>query len=777
VRSDGRNSSNEVANMVGRQAEGADHRPRLTPVNGADIRMRITCIGTDPAALYLGIRLKRTDPSHVIRFIETMEPAPALPVSLVCNPIKPRLELKDAETLAALNQDLVRFDTVTVEVNGRRLPTHGLKFASIDTAVLIERLQGLARGLGCEFERPGGAPASPEDSDLIVVADGPGSAARVQVREFDANLFSSSAKLIAFALDRGCDGLTHAFRAAAGGICHAYELPRGSRAAALVVEAPASVIRANDLDGAPAAQILAFCRALFPGRFDDAEEGASGSTWREFATVRNNTWRAGNRVLLGGAAYTAHFSVDLNVRAWLEDAEALAERLCSGAALPEALKAYEAARRPRAESLQRAAAASQSWFETVHRTINKPLPQFAFSLLTSSMRINYPRIAKAAPDLARSVDDLVAGQPPGSNRPSPPPMLTPFRLRGLDLSNRIVVSPMCMYSATAGTVNDFHLVHLGSRAVGGAGLVLTEMTDVLPEGRISLHCAGMYSAEHVGAWERVVKFVHAHSDSKIGIQLAHAGRKGALTRSWEGHQSLGEAKWEIIAPSPLAFAPGRQVPREMTRADMDVVRDAFARATEMSQAAGFDMIELHFAHGYLISSFISPLSNHRPDEYGGSLANRMRFPLEVFRAVRAAWPADKPISTRISAVDWVEGGTTIEDGIEIARMLHEAGNDILTVSSGGVVSEQPRMDGRLYQASLSDQIRNALGIATMAVGGIVSHGDANTMVAAGRADLCALARGYLVDPYFVRHAAHAQNQDANWPSQYRRAREVRLRGA
>jgi anthraniloyl-CoA monooxygenase len=356
-------------------------------------------------------------------------------------------------------------------------------------------------------------------------------------------------------------------------------------------------------------------------------------------------------------------------------------------------------------------------------------------------------------------------------------MLTPYRLRELVLPNRIAVSPMCMYSATDGTVNDFHLVHLGSRAVGGAGLVLTEMTDVLPEGRISLHCAGMYLPQHVPAWERVVKFVHTHSDSKIGIQLAHAGRKGSLSRSWEGHQALEHANWEIIAPSPLAFAKGRQVPREMTRADMDKVRDAFVRATEMSEAAGFDMIELHFAHGYLLSSFISPLTNQRSDEYGGSLANRMRFPLEIFAAVRAAWPSAKPISTRISAVDWVDGGTTIEDALEIAHLLQDAGNDILAVSTGGVTSQQRPVGGRLYQAIFSDQIRNELDIPTMAVGGIVSHGDANTLIAAGRADICALARGYLVDPYFVRHAAHAQDYDAlDWPSPYRRAKEVRMRG-
>jgi anthraniloyl-CoA monooxygenase len=741
--------------------------------------MRITCIGIDPAGLYLGIRLKRKNPSHVVRFFKSTT-EPSIPAALVCNPLKPRWQLKDAETLAILDQDLVRFDRVTVKVRDEQFRTQGMAFASIDSGALLKSLKGLARGLGCEFE-PRPPPVDPgqfQDSDLVVVADGPHSRIRDLCGRFSASLSRSKTKFVAFALGKGRDGLAYAFRATPAGVFHAYDIPRGPNGSCLIVEAPAQVIRESGVGEAPPQQIFAFCRDLFPHELDGAAPSQGETEWREFVTVRNRSWHGSNLVVLGSAAYTAHFSVGLDLRSWLEDAETLAQCLCSGSSLADALGAYEGARRPKAESLQRAAEASLAWFENVHRYIDKPLARFVFSLITNNMRINYPRVAKAAPELARAVDDLAAGQPPGGNRPSPPPMLTPYRLRELVLPNRIAVSPMCMYSATAGTVNDFHLVHLGSRAVGGAGLVLTEMTDVLPEGRISLHCAGMYAPEHVPAWERVVKFVHTHSNSKIGIQLGHAGRKGSLTRSWDGHRPLEEAEWEIIAPSPIPFAAGRQVPREMNRADMDKVRDAFVRATHMSQAAGFDMIELHFAHGYLLSSFISPLTNHRRDEYGGSLANRMRFPLEVFAAVRAAWPAGKPISTRISAVDWVDGGTSIEDAFEIARMFHGAGNDILVVSTGGVTSAQRPVEGRLYQAIFSDQIRNELNIPTMAVGGIVSHGDANTVIAAGRADICALARGYLVDPYFVRHAAHAQDYDAlNWPSPYRRAKEVRMRGA
>jgi anthraniloyl-CoA monooxygenase len=772
--------------------------------------MRITCIGIEPASLYLGIRLKRKDPSQLVSFMAETASAPAIPIpaSVLCNRLKPQWRLKDAETLALLNQCLIRFDRVVVKARDQQFETRGMAFASIDSDALLQGLKGLASRLGCEFaERPASVdPDQLPDTDLLVVADGPHSRTRDRCGQFEAKLSSVNTKFAAFVLSKGQDCLTYAFRATPAGIVHAYAYPRGSNSTCLVVEAPAQVIRASGIEKAPPDRIFGFCRDLFPDELDGAAPSACQSGWREFETLQNRSWHASNRVVLGSAAYTAHFSVGLDQRSWLEDAETLADCLCSRSSLPDALAAYESARRPKAESLQRAAQASLTWFENVHRYIDMPFAQFVFSLITNNMRLNYPRVAKAAPALTRAVDDLVVetelsrGRTPGGSFPprgggedaaqlgensapgnkplSPPPMLTPFRLRELVLPNRIVVSPMCMYSATDGTVNDFHLVHLGSRAVGGAGLVLTEMTDVLPEGRISLHCAGMYSGAHVPAWERVVKFVHTHTNSKIGIQLAHAGRKGSLSRSWEGHRPLDEARWEIIAPSPLAFAKGRQVPREMTRGDMDKVRDAFVRATQMADAAGFDMIELHFAHGYLLSSFISPLTNQRRDGYGGSLANRMRFPLEVFAAVRAAWPAGKPISTRISAIDCAKGGTTIEDAFEIARLLHGAGNDILAVSSGGVVSEQNRADGRLFQATFSDQIRNELDIPTMAVGGIVSHGDANTIIAAGRADLCALARGYLVDPYFVRHAAHAQDYDGiDWPGPYRRAKEVRMRGA
>jgi anthraniloyl-CoA monooxygenase len=741
--------------------------------------MKVVCVGADPAALYLGILLKRIDRDHAVHFIETSADASGLPSTIVCNPLRPRLKLADAEVLAAVNAELATFNRVDVDTDVQQFSTGGLPYAAIHTAPLVDALTRIAADKGCEFRHwvPDAIASESQDADLIVVAD---SAVRDALADDATTETTTGSNLyLAFESTKPRNALAYNFRATPGGMMHAISWPHRD-GATVILEAPASTVRANGLDRASAETILAFCRNYFPAAFDGVATPHECS-WQSFTTIRNRRWHTPSTILMGPAAYTAHFSVGLDLRGGLEDAEALAISLGRHGAVSDALKSFDAARRPKADSLQRAASTSQTWFEQVDTHLGLPFDQFVFSLLTANMRMTYARIDKAAPDLVRSVDALIAPRADDTSNRPPPPMFAPITLRELTIPNRVVVSPMCMYSAKDGTVNDWHLVHLGSRAVGGAGLVITEMTDVLPEGRISMHCAGMYAPDHVDAWRRVVDFIHGHSVSKVAIQLAHAGRKGSLTRSWEGHRNLGtvgEANWEILAPSAIPFAEGRQTPRAMNRADMDHVRDAFARAAAMSDDAGFDMIELHFAHGYLISSFISPASNQRTDDYGGSLANRMRFPLEVFKAVRDAWPKHKPISTRISSVDWVEGGTTIDDAIAIARMLHDAGNDILAVSTGGVSSAQRAPDGRAYQAVFSDRIRNALGIPTMSVGGIVSHGDINTILAAGRADMCALGRGYLEDAYFARHAATDQNYTGlKWPSQYRRAGEVRLRGA
>ena len=470
--------------------------------------------------------------------------------------------------------------------------------------------------------------------------------------------------------------------------------------------------------------------------------------WINFVTVRNERWRDGNVVLLGDAAHTAHFSIGSGTKLAMEDAISLAWAVRNGD-----IDAYEAERRPIVESTQRAAQGSLEWFEGIGRYTKQDPRTFAFNLLTRSRRITHGELGMRDPDFVASLGDAV-------------PMFTPFRLRGLELANRVVVSPMDMYSSVDGTPGDFHLVHLGARAIGGAGLVMTEMICTSADGRITPGCGGLYEDEHVGAWRRIVDFVHEHSRAAIGCQLGHAGRKGSTQVLWEAEdRPLPEGNWPLIAPSPLPYLPGvSQVPREMTRADLDAVREDFVAATRRADAAGFDLLEIHMAHGYLLSEFLSPLTNVRGDEYG---EDRAKFPLEVFAACRAVWPAEKPMSARISATDWVSGGFDGDDAVAFARRLVEAGCDIVDVSTGQVSPDQQPAYGRSYQTPYADRIRHEAGIPVIAVGAISSYDDVNTIILAGRADLCALARPHLWDPHWTLHAAAEQGVDMHWIPQYR----------
>jgi anthraniloyl-CoA monooxygenase len=519
---------------------------------------------------------------------------------------------------------------------------------------------------------------------------------------------------------------------------------------------------------------VAFAEALFARELAGHRILANRSLWRSFPTVRNARWHWDNVVLLGDAAHTAHFSIGSGTRLAMEDAIALARALRAHGSVAAALASYEAERRPQVESVQRAAQVSLEWFEETARYHGRLEPvQFAFSLLTRSLRVTHETLRVRDAKLVETVDRWFAAKAAEQsgvaivNQPPPPPMFTPFRLRALTLPNRIVVSPMCQYSAEDGTPGDWHLVNLGSRAIGGAGLVVAEMTGVSREGRISPGCTGMYRPEHVDAWRRLVEFVHANSPARIALQLGHAGRKGSTRVPWEGEDApLAEGNWPVISASALPYLPGGAVPRAMTRDDMDTVRAQYVQATRMAEAAGFDMLEVHMAHGYLLASFLSPLTNVRTDEYGGPLGRRLRFPLDVFDAVRAAWPAARPISVKISATDWAPGGLEAHEAVEIARALEDHGCDLVTVSTGQTVPHQRPRYGRLYQTPFADRIRHEAGIATATVGAIAGHADVNSILAAGRADLCVLARGHLWDPYWTRHAAWEQGHELPWPPQY-----------
>jgi anthraniloyl-CoA monooxygenase len=502
----------------------------------------------------------------------------------------------------------------------------------------------------------------------------------------------------------------------------------------------------------------------------------AASPWTTFTRVRNAHWSSGNVVLVGDAAHTAHFSIGSGTKMAMEDSIALAQACVEHPGkegVPAALAAYEAYRRPMIERTQKVAQDSLMWFENVRRYLHfDPIP-FAFSLLTRSKRITYENLKLRDPDFVDAVTQHFASTckdlpPRAPDAPPPPPMFTPLRLRDLTLMNRVVVSPMCMYSADNGLVNDFHLVHLGSRAIGGAGLVCTEMTDVSAEGRITPRCAGMYLPEHVAAWKRIVDFVHAHSKAAFCMQLGHAGRKGSTRVPWEGEDvPLETGNWPLLAASPIPYTPESQVPREMDRADMERVKGEWVRAVVMAGEAGFDMIELHMAHGYLLSGFVSPLSNVRKDAYGGSLENRLRFPLEVFEAARAAWPASKPMSVRISATDWVPGAFDGDDAVIFARALAERGCDIVDVSTGQTSQQAKPVYGRMFQARFADQIGNEAHVRTMSVGNIMDHDHVNTLLASHRADLCVLARPHLKNPNFTLFAAHELGfTDLPWPAPY-----------
>jgi anthraniloyl-CoA monooxygenase len=549
-----------------------------------------------------------------------------------------------------------------------------------------------------------------------------------------------------------------------------------------IVEATEATWRRAGLDKAEEKDTLVFCERLFAEELAGHRLLSNRSLWRSFPTIRNERWHWKNIVLAGDAAHTAHFSVGSGTKLAMEDAVELARAIQAHASIPEALAAYETARRPAVESLQRAAQASLQWFEDTERYMDLAPIQFAFTLITRSLRVTHENLKARDPAFVAKVDAWFAAQAERHSGvtvprdPPPPPLFTPFRLRELVLENRVAVSPMCQYSAVNGMPDEWHLVHLGSRAMGGAGLVFAEMTDVSPEARISPGCAGLYSEEHAAAWKRIVGFIHERTRAKIAMQLGHAGRKGSTRLSWEGdNEPLPEGNWPLLAPSPVPYYPHSQVPREMSPADMKAVREQFVQAAHYAVEAGFDLLEIHMAHGYLLASFISPLTNRRDDEYGGSLENRMRFPLEVFSAVRAVWPEERPMSARISAVDWAPGGMEAPDAVDVARMLHARGCDIVDVSAGQTVPDQRPVYGRLFQTPFADRIRHEAGIATMAVGNISSYADVNTILAAGRADLCLLARAHLWDPYWTRHAAYELGHKLPWPDPYESLNSYRPR--
>jgi anthraniloyl-CoA monooxygenase len=742
--------------------------------------VRIVSVGGGAAGLYLAILMKKADAAHRIAVLERNRPDDTFGFGVVFSDATlENFAAADPETHADIVRSFAHWDDIDVHYGGQVLTSTGHGFAGMSRQLLLDILQRRAAALGVElrFQSEVGEAdlAALADADLVVGADGVNSLVRAQLAEhFEPCIDWRPNRFVWLGTTCPFAAFTFIFKEDRHGLWRAHAYRYDATHSTFILETTEATWRRAGLDAASEDETLAFGEGLFSAELKGHPLLKNRSLWRSFPTVRNARWHHGNVVLVGDAAHTAHFSIGSGTKLAMEDAIALVDALHRHRDVSTALAAYERERRPQVESTQRAAQVSLQWFEETERYHGRLEPiQFAFSLLTRSLRVTHENFKQRDPKLVERVNEWFASgaarqsRTSVSPRPVPPPMFTPFRLRDVILPNRVVVSPMCQYSADDGTPGDWHLVHLGSRAIGGAGLVLTEMTDVSREGRISPGCTGMYRAEHVGAWKRIVDFVHAHSAARIGLQLAHAGRKASTRRLWEGHnEPLDSGNWPLIAASPLPYLPHSQVPREMDRGDMDAVRADFVRAAQMAEAAGFDLLELHFAHGYLLASFLSPLTNRRTDAYGGALANRMRYPLEVFDAVREAWPAARPISVRISATDWVNGGFTGDDAVELARALKAHGCDVIDVSTGQTVPDDAPVYGRLYQTPFSDRVRIEAGIPTMTVGNVSSYADVNSILAAGRADLCVLARGHLYDPYWTRHAAYEQGYEIPWPPQY-----------
>jgi anthraniloyl-CoA monooxygenase len=745
--------------------------------------MDIAVIGGGPGGLYFAILAKQAFPDARIRVLERNRPDDTFGWGVVFSrETMGNIEEADPESYARMSESFATWDDIETFQGGACTVSRGHGFCGFSRARLLAILQERARGLGVgmEFEKEVAGPGDFPGADLVVAADGVNSRVRADLAEhLRPEVRWGRCRFSWLGTDLPLRAFTFHFKESPHGLftVHAYPFERDR--STWIVECREETWKRAGLDRASEEETVAFCEALFAGEIRGHRLLPNRSVWRSFPTVSCGRWSHGKTVLLGDAAHTAHFSIGSGTKLAMEDAIALtaALRTVGTGDVPRALAAYEEARRPEVIRIQRAAATSREWFEEAARWFPQPPVQFAFNLMTRSKRITYDNLRARDPGLVERATERfadAAGAPRGSDGKAPPPLLVPFTLRGLTLPNRVVVSPMCQYSAVDGLPQDWHLVHLGSRAVGGAGLVFTEMTDVSPGGRITRGCAGMWSEAHAAAWKRIVDFVHAHTPARIGMQIAHAGRKGSCSLPWEGDAPLREGGWETMGPSPVPFRPGGPAPREMTRADMDRVREEFVRAARLADGAGFDVLEVHAAHGYLLSSFTSPLSNLRADGYGGPLEGRMRFPREVVRAVRAAWPEAKPLSVRISASDWVEsGGVTPEESVEMARMLKEDGCDVVDVSSGGN-SPGSRVDyGRMYQVPFADRIRHGAGIPVIAVGGIRGWDHANTVLAAGRADLVALARAHLHDPYLALHAAEACGwHDQWWPKQYLPAKPV-----
>ena len=748
--------------------------------------MRIVCIGGGPAGLYFGLLMKKLRPEHSVTVIERNRAYDTFGWGVVFSDLTlDSMRAWDAETAAEIEVSFNHWDDIELLFKGTKQRTTGHGFVGIGRKKLLNILQARCEQLGVElvFEKEVDSDLEFPDADLIIASDGINSKIRDRyVDVFKPDLQVRPNRYIWFGTTKLYDAFTFDFRRTEHGWFQAHIYRFDDTTSTFIIETTEETFLAHGLDKADQAESIAFCEKLFAETLDGAPlmtnaRHLRGSAWLNFNRLICERWSHFNGrshvVLMGDAAHTAHFAIGSGTKLAIDDGIELArqfERIGHDvASIPAVLEAYEEVRRVDVARIQNAARNAMEWFEVVGRRYADTLDpeQFMYSMLTRSQRISHENLRLRDRAWLEGFEHDFATKAKAAND-TLPPALTPFRARGVTLSNRIVVSPMAMYSATDGLPNDFHLVHLGARAMGGAALVFGEMTCVSPDARITPGCLGLWNDAQTAQWKRMVDFVHRETPAKFGIQLGHAGRKGATRVAWEGmDEPLTSDGWPLISASALPYLTHSRTPKEMDRADMDRVRDDFVAATRRAAATGADWLELHCAHGYLLSSFLSPLTNRRTDEYGGDHAGRVQFPLEVFRAMRAAWPADKPISVRLSCTDWNESGNTPDDAAIFAAMFKDAGCDAVDCSAGQVTKDETPVYGRMFQTPFSDKIRNEVGIATIAVGAISELDQANSIIGAGRADLCAIARPHLADPAWLLHeAAKLGVADLVWPKQY-----------